>query len=86
MNKTTAIENVPKTQGEVFDWLINLDRQMLEKKLAFDEACRAVAEKYDIKVGDLKAGVKARRDLEKGAQMVQKQKDKAEIMQEIMDA
>lgn len=56
-----------------------------EKKLAFDEACRAVAEKYDI-MGDLKAGVKARRDLEKGAQMVQKQKDKAEIMQEIMDA
>lgn len=86
MDKTTAIENVPSTQGKAFDWLIKLDREMLEKKMAFDEACKAVGAKFDIKVGDLKAGVKARRDLEKGAEMVKKQQDKADIMQEIMDA
>lgn len=82
---TTAIENVPANKGKAYDWLIELSDKASKEKMAFDEACKAVAESFGVPVGDLKAGVKARQD-ENANEVIEKLNSKIDIIQEISEA
>ena len=85
LDQTTAIGNVPESNAKAYDWLIQLSGELAQSKLAFDEACKAVAEKFAIPVADLKAGIKARQD-ENANEIVEKLNNKIDVIQEIANA
>lgn len=59
-NTTTAIGNVPSNLKSSIEWLEQLSLEASEKKMAYDEALKAVAVRFDYPTADLKAALKAR--------------------------
>ncbi len=52
---------IPSTIEEGVKWLINLDEEIETKKLDYNAAVKAIADKFDVSKTNLKAAIKAYR-------------------------
>lgn len=72
----------PSTSAEALRWLAKLNSDLSKAKADFDEASKAVAEKFDLSVSDIKAGLKAREN-DNASTVIQKLNDRIDTIEEI---